>query len=147
MNHDAYTDGYIENILSTVNNIALVGASNKSHRASNSVLNYLMSTGYRVFPVNPALAGGEISGNMVFSELSEITHSIDMIDIFRKPQAVYGVVEQALQLAPLPKVIWMQLGVVDKKAARLAEESGIDVVMDLCPAIEIPRLGLHKPVQ
>ena len=121
--------------------IAVVGASAKPDRDSHHVLRFLVAKGYKVAAVNPGLAPGAIPGVPAYARLADIPHPIDMVDVFRNNDAVDGVVDEALALDPLPKVIWMQLGVrVDAAAAR-AEARGIRVVMNRCPAIEIPRLA------
>ncbi|MBB4120521.1 CoA-binding protein [Martelella radicis] len=133
-------DAQIRDILQSVKRIALVGASPKTERPSNRVLGFLLSKGYDVFPVNPGLAGKQIHGRTVYESLAAIPGEIDMVDIFRASEFVGGVVDEALALEPLPRVIWMQLGIVDEDAASRAEARGLDVVMDRCPAIEYPRL-------
>ncbi len=140
MNHDRYEDGYIANILNTVKTIALVGASPDSARPSNSVMRYLQQHGYRVIPVNPGQAGKTINGAEVVGRLSEISEPVDMIDVFRASEYLPKVVEEALAMAHRPAVIWTQLGVRDDAAAAMAEAEGVQVVMNRCPAIEIPRL-------
>ena len=104
------------------------------------VLKYLLSKGYEVFPVNPGHAGKEIAGALTYASLSEIPGPVHMVDIFRNSDAAFGVVEEALKLDPLPKVIWMQLQVRNDEAAKLAEARGIKVVMNRCPKIEYARL-------
>lgn len=140
MNHDQYDDAYLKAILNKVKTIAVVGASHKAIRPSNVVSQYLAAKGYDIIPVNPGQAGNLIAGAMTVASLADIDHSVDMVDVFRHPDAAYGVVEQALQLNPLPEVIWMQLGVRNDQAAALAEAQGIDVVMNRCPKIEYSRL-------
>ena len=140
MNHDRYSDAYIRDILGRVKTVAIVGASAREMRPSYFVLRYLLSKDYDAIPVNPGHAGKEIGGALAYASLAEIPRPIDMVDIFRNSQAAYGVVEEALQLDPLPKVIWMQLGVRNDEAAKLAEAKGIDVVMNRCPKIEYARL-------
>lgn len=142
INHETYDDAYLNQILTDVQTIALVGASNKTERPSNEVLKYLIDKGYRVFPINPGLAGQEIAGQKVYANITDIDHPIDMIDIFRKSEAVEAIVDEALELKPQPKVIWMQLDVRDEKSAKKAEAQGIKVVMNKCPKIEYERLGL-----
>lgn len=142
MNHDHYADDYIGGILKDARTIALVGASPKPDRPSNGVMAYLLSRGYHVIPVNPGLAGKEILGQPVFGQLSDIPEPVDMVDVFRAPEYLLSVVEEALAMDPQPKVVWSQLGIRDDAAAAKAEAGGIRVVMNRCPAIEIPRLGL-----
>ncbi|WP_413730708.1 CoA-binding protein [Sodalis sp. RH22] len=136
------TDSDIADILTSVKTIALVGASDNPARASHGVMAYLLQQGYQVFPVNPALAGGEILGQKVFGSLAEIPVKVDMVDVFRRSEAVYDLTQEAIAIDA--KVLWMQLGVINEQAAVLAKNVGMKVVMDRCPKIEIPRLGLTK---
>ena len=140
MNHDHYSDGYIRHILKSVHTIAVLGASPNDGRPSHGVMGFLLGQGYRVIPVNPGQAGKEILGQPVAARLADIAEPIDMIDVFRAADALPSVVEEALALSPLPKVIWGQLSVRHDEAAAKAEAAGIKVVMDRCPAIEYPRL-------
>ena len=141
MNHDRYDDRYIGDILNSVKTIAMVGASANVARPSYFVLKYLSGRGYKVFPINPGLAGGEILGLRVYARLSEIAEPVDMVDIFRNSEAAGAVVDEALALDPPPKVIWMQLGVRNDAAAERAEALGVKVVMNRCPKIEFGRLS------
>jgi predicted CoA-binding protein len=143
MDHDSYPDSYIAGILNGVKSFALVGASANTVRPSYFVLKYLIAKGYRVFPVNPGLSGGEIQGQKVFASLAAIEEPVDVIDIFRNSQAALGIVQEALALKDKlhMKVIWMQLGVRNDEAARLAGEAGLKVVMNRCPKIEYGRLS------
>ena len=140
MNHDSYPDPYLRQILTTARTIAVVGASPRRERPSHGVMRYLQRHGYRAIPVNPFAAGSTILGEACFAALADIPEAIDMVDIFRRPDAAGGVVDEAI--AKGAKIIWMQLGVRDDAAAARAEARGIKVVMNRCPAIEIPRLGL-----
>ena len=140
MSHDHYDASFIRDILGTVKIIALLGASPKPERPSHGVMGFLMRKGYRVIPVNPGLAGKQIHGQTVVATLADIAEPVDMIDVFRAPEYLGQVVDEALALDPLPKVIWGQLGVRDDHAAERAEAAGIRVVMDRCPAIEYPRV-------
>ena len=140
MNHERYDDTYIRGILDEVKTVAVVGASANTVRPSYFVVKYLISKGYDVIPVNPGHAGREIAGAMTFASLADIDRPVDMVDIFRNSEAAMGVVEEALKLDPLPKVIWMQLSVRNDEAARLAEAKGVKVVMNRCPKIEYARL-------
>ena len=140
MNHDHYDDDYILGILKAVKVIALVGASPDPSRPSNSVMQYLQERGYKVIPVNPGQAGKAINGATVVASLAEIDEPVDMVEVFRASDYLPKVVEEALALQHTPKVIWSQLGVRDDSAAALAEQAGVKVVMNRCPAIEIPRL-------
>jgi uncharacterized protein len=141
MSHEAYPDAYIRAILEEVKTIALVGASPKDVRPSFFVLRYLIEKGYRVFPVNPGTAGQQLLGRTVYGALRDIPEPIDMVEIFRGSQFAPAIVEEALALDPLPKVIWMQLGVRNDEAAATAEAAGLKVVMNRCPKIEYGRLS------
>jgi len=140
MNQD-YPDSFIRGILNTVKKIAMVGISPKDNRPSYFAFKYLLERGYRMIPVNPALAGGEILGQRVYAGLAEIPEPVDMVDIFRAPAHAPSIVEEALALEPRPQVIWMQLGIRNDAAAALAEEHGLKVVMNRCPKIEYGRLS------
>ena len=139
--HDTYPDAYIRGILNTVKTIAMVGLSPKDNRPSYFAFKYLLERGYHMIPVNPGQAGKEILGQKVYAKLADIPEPIDMVDIFRASQYATGVVKEALALKPQPQVIWMQLGVRNDEAARLAEEAGLKVVMNRCPKIEYGRLS------
>ena len=141
MNHDRYDDAYIRGILNTVKSIAMVGASNKDIRPSYFVFKYLLERGYNMIPVNPGLAGKELLGRRIYATLADIPEPIDMIDIFRASQYALPIVREALALNPRPQVIWMQIGVRDDEAAKLAEDNGLKVVMNRCPKIEYGRLS------
>jgi len=141
MNHDSYDNGYIAGILNEVKTIAVVGASANEVRPSFFVLKYLISKGFEVFPINPGHAGKEILGRMTYARLADVPVPIDMVDIFRASQAVPPIVDEALTLDPLPKVIWMQLTVRHDEAAAKAEAAGVKVVMNRCPKIEYGRLS------
>jgi len=141
MNHDAYPDAYIRSILADVKTVALVGVTDSAVRASNIVARYLLGKGYRVYLINPKLVGGQLFGHPVFSRLADVPEPIDMVDIFRRPDAISGVVDEALALEPKPKVIWLQLGLRDDAAAARAEAAGVRVVMNRCPKIEYGRLA------
>jgi uncharacterized protein len=141
MNHDSYPDDYIRGILRSVKTIAMVGASANEVRPSFFVLKYLHQRGYRLFPINPGLAGKTILGLPVYGRLADVAEPIDMVDIFRNSAAAGPVVDEALTLDPLPKVIWMQLTIRNDEAAARAEARGIKVVMNRCPKIEFGRLS------
>ena len=136
------TDQEIADLLRETRTIAMAGASDKPQRASNGVMEYLQSRGYRVLPVNPRITGEHIHGEYVWRDLAQIGVPIDMVDCFVNSDDVGGVVDQAI--AAGAKSVWMQLGVVDEAAAKRAEDSGLKVVMDRCPKIDIPRLGVEK---
>ena len=141
MDHDNYPDAYIRGILNTVKTIAMVGISPKDNRPSYFAFKYLLERGYRMIPVNPGQAGGDILGQKVYARLAEIPEPVDLVDIFRAPQFAPGIVEEALALKPRPQVIWMQLGIRNDEAASLAEAKGLKVVMNRCPKIEYGRLS------
>jgi hypothetical protein len=140
MNHDSYPDPYLRDILTGVRTIAVVGASPRRERPSHSVMAYLQRRGYRAIPVNPNATGDTIHGETVYASLADVPEPIDMVDVFRRTEMASDVVDQAI--ATGAKVVWMQLGVRDDAAAARAEAQGLKVVMNRCPAIEIPRLGL-----
>lgn len=139
---DTLTDADITRILKDTKVIALVGASAKPERPSHRVGNFLVSKGYKVIPVNPGQAGKTLFGETCVASLSDITEPVDMVDIFRRAEELGAVVDEALHALTGLKYVWMQLDLVDEKAAALARAQGAEVVMDRCPAIEIPRLGL-----
>jgi len=141
MNHDSYPDDLIRSILKSTKTIALVGASANEVRPSYFVLKYLLGRGYRMFPVNPGIAGTEILGAKVYGSLAEIPEPLDMVEIFRNSEAADGIVDEALALDPLPKVIWMQLSVRNDAAAARAEAQGVQVIMNRCPKIEYGRIS------
>jgi uncharacterized protein len=135
-------DSQIRSLLEGTRTIALVGASPKPERASHGVMAFLLSQGYHVIPVNPALAGDEILGQKVVERLADIAEPIDLVDIFRNSEAAGEVVDDAI--AAGARAVWMQLGVVNEAAAARAESGGLQVVMDRCPKIEIGRLAIRQ---
>jgi hypothetical protein len=141
MDHDTYDDSYIRSILNTVKTIAMVGVSANTSRPSYFAFKYLLERGYHMIPVNPALGGQELLGRKAYARLSDIPEPVDMVDIFRASRYAVAVVEEALALSPRPQVIWMQLGIRNDEAAKLAEASGLKVVMNRCPKIEYGRLS------
>lgn len=141
MNHDAYADTYIREILNGVKSIAMVGASPVNVRPSYFAFKYLVQRGYDMIPINPGHVGKSLLGRPFVASLAEIGRPVDMIDIFRNSSQIMPVVEAALKLVPLPKVIWMQLGGRDDAAAEKAEAAGLRVVMNRCPKIEYARLS------
>jgi predicted CoA-binding protein len=141
MDHDAaYPDPYLRDILTGVRTIAIVGASPRRERPSHRVMAYLQRRGYRVIPVNPNATGETIHGETCYATLAEVPEPVDMVDVFRRSEMAGGVADEAI--AAGAKVVWMQLSVRDDAAAARAEARGLKVVMNRCPAIEIPRLGL-----
>jgi len=141
MNHDLYDDDYIRGILNSVKSIAMVGASPVDVRPSYFAFKYLVQRGYDMIPVNPGHIGKSLLGRPFVASLTDIGRPIDMVEIFRSSNHIMPVVDEALKLRPLPKVIWMQLGGRDDLAAAKAEAAGIKVVMNRCPKIEYGRLS------
>lgn len=139
MIHELYTEDYIRSILMTAKTIAVVGASNNPVRPSYFVVKYLLSKGFKVFPVNPGIAGQEIAGQLVYASLKDIPDPIDMVDIFRNSDAALAITKEAIAIGA--KVVWMQLTVRNDEAAALAEGAGLQVVMNRCPKIEYGRLS------
>jgi predicted CoA-binding protein len=140
VNHESYPDDYLRDILEGVRTIAVVGASPRRERPSHRVMAYLQRQGYRTIPVNPFATGGAINGERCYGSLAEVPEPLDMVDVFRRSEAAGGVADEAIAIGA--KVVWMQLGVRDDAAAARAEARGLKVVMNRCPAIEIPRLRL-----
>jgi uncharacterized protein len=136
MNHDSYPADYVLGILHAVKVIALVGASSNVVRPSYLVMQYLLSKGYDVIPVNPGLAGQTLLDKTVYGTLKDIPRAIDMVDIFRNSKAAGPIVDEALTLIPKPSIIWMQLSVRNDEAAMRAETAGLKVVMNRCPKME-----------
>ena len=141
MNHDNYPDIYIRGILNTVKTIAMVGISPKDNRPSYFAFKYLKERGYRMIPVNPGQAGKEILGEKVYAKVTDILEPVDMVDVFRGSKYAPGIVAEALEMKPRPRVIWMQLTVRNDEAAAAAEAAGMKVVMNRCPKIEYGRLS------
>ena len=130
----------IAELLTNARTIAMVGASDRANRPSYGVMRFLQDHGYRVFPVNPQITGEHVLGEFVWRELAQIGAAIDIVDIFRRPEAAAEAVDQAIFVGA--KAVWMQLGVINDAAAERAEAAGLKVVMDRCPKIEIARLGI-----
>lgn len=139
MSIDGLSPDTIRDILTRTRRIALVGASNKAHRASHEVMGFLLARGFDVTPVNPMLAGRTIHGRAVVASLDE-AGELEMVDLFRASARVGPAVDDAIRLGA--RVVWMQLGVVDQAAAERARAAGITVVMDRCPVIEFARLQI-----
>jgi predicted CoA-binding protein len=136
---DGLGDADIVRILRRTRRIAMVGASARPQRASHHVLAFLLAQGFDVTPVNPGIVGQLLHGRVVAGSLDEAA-PLDMVDLFRAAARVGPSVEAAIRLGA--RTVWMQLGVVNEAAAAAARAAGIEVVMDRCPAIEMPRLGL-----
>ena len=141
MKHDVYDDSYIRSILTDVKSIAMVGASPVNVRPSYFAFKYLVERGYDMIPINPGQVGKSLVGKPFVGSLKDIGRPVDMVDIFRNSDAAAAVVDEALSLPVLPKVIWMQLGVRHDEAAARAEAAGLKVVMNRCPKIEYGRLS------
>ncbi len=139
MSVDQLTDTDIRQILRSTQRIALVGASARPERASNGVLKYLLEHQYDVTPINPGLAGQTLHGRTVVATLAEAA-PLDMVDLFRSAELLAADVDEAIRLGA--RTIWMQLGVVNQDVAAKARAAGLRVVMDRCPAIEMPRLDI-----
>ena len=132
-----YSENFLQEILSEVKTIAVVGASNNSERDSYKVMKVLIDHGYKVFPINPNQEGKLILGRLCYSDLSSISDQIDMVDIFRAEDAILGVTREAIKIGA--KVLWTQLGLINKEASKLAKDAGLKVVMDRCPKIELAK--------
>ncbi|MEO1082515.1 MAG: CoA-binding protein [Pseudomonadota bacterium] len=132
------SDRDLARVLACTRSIALLGASGNPARPSNQVLRFLIDEGYEVYPVNPGLAGQELHGRTVSAALTEVPAAVDMVDVFRQPRFLPDIVQQAVKLGI--GILWTQLGVVNHAAVIEAEENGLEVVMDRCPAIEVPKL-------
>ena len=139
----AASDDLIREVLTATRVIAMVGASPQPERDSNDVMAFLIERGYRVIPVNPNVAGQQIHGQRVVARLSEIQEPVDMVDIFRNPEAAGQAVDEAIAIGA--KAVWLQLGVINEAAAARAQAAGLKVIMDRCPKIEMPRLGIDSP--
>jgi len=135
-------DEDIAELLTSARTIAIVGASDRPNRPSYGVMKFLQDSGYRVIPVNPQITGEHVLGEFVWRELAQIGVPIDIVDIFRRPQAAAEAVDQAIFVGA--KAVWMQIGVINHEAADRAEAAGLKVVMNRCPKIEIPRLGVPR---
>jgi hypothetical protein len=136
-------DATIRRLLEGARTIAVVGASPKPGRPSQGVMRFLQSCGYRCWPVNPQFAGSTLLGETVYADLASLPGPVDIVDIFRNSEAAGSAIDEAI--AARASAVWLQLGVINEVAAARARASGLVVVMDRCPAIEIPRLGIRTP--
>lgn len=143
MNHDAYDDAYLRDVLTAPGAIAVVGLSANLARASHGVFRDLVRRGYAVVGVNPGLAGQSLDGASIFGKLADTPGPIAIVDVFRNSADAAASVDEALALSDPPRAIWLQLGVRNDAAAARAEAVGVKVVMDRCIKIEIARLGLQ----
>ena len=148
LNHaEPYSDEYLQDILKSVKTIAMVGASPDRTKFSYGVLRVLDETGYNMIPVNPRPEIKEIRGLKVYPTLASIDRSVDMVEVFRRPEQLIGIAREAVEIGA--KVLWGQIGVFNKEAAKIAEDGGLRVVMDRCPKIELfrpfwkPKLDLN----
>lgn len=135
-----YTDSFLKGVLQRSKVVAVVGVSTNPVRPSYYVARYLSLKGYRVIGVNPGQAGKELFGETVCGSLADLPQNVDMVDIFRRPEHVLPIVEEAIELLPNLRTVWMQIGVVNHEAEALAQSKGLDVVMHRCPKIEYQRL-------
>ncbi|AWP33391.1 CoA-binding protein [Pantoea eucalypti] len=135
-------DQTIRDVLTRTQRIALVGASDRPERPSYGVMKYLLDQGYDVIPVSPKLAGKTVLGQQGYASLADVPGGIDMVDVFRNSEAAWGVAQEAIAVGA--KTLWLQLGVINEQAAVLAQDAGMTVIMDRCPKIEIPRLGITR---
>ena len=135
-------DQTIRDVLTRTQRIALVGASDRPERPSYGVMKYLLDQGYDVIPVSPKLAGKTVLGKQGYASLADVPGGIDMVDVFRNSEAAWGVAQEAIAVGA--KTLWLQLGVINEQAAVLAQDAGMTVIMDRCPKIEIPRLGITR---
>ena len=135
-----YSDNFLRNLLNDVKTVAVVGISANPVRPSYFVARYLDLKGYRVIPVNPGLAGQELFGEAVYPDLASVPDEVDMVDIFRRSEAVPAIVGEALDRWPNLKAVWMQIGVESAEGRAMAEARGLRVVENRCPKIEYQRL-------
>jgi uncharacterized protein len=130
------TDDELEELISSARTIAVVGLSPKEHRDSFRVAKYLQEQGYRIIPVNPNASS--VLGEIAYSRLTDVPDAIDIVDVFRRPDAVLEIAEDAVSIGA--KSLWLQLGVVNEAAAKSADDAGLNVVMDRCLMVDHGRL-------
>ena len=142
---DTYSDQELTDILQSTRTIAIVGASPKPDRHSHRVMQFMQTNGYRTIPVNPAAAGSAIFGETVYASLADIPEPFDMVDVFRKKEAIPSVVDEVLAAREAKgiRTLWLQLGLYDEAAARRARDAGLTVIMDRCLKVEFGRLRSH----
>ncbi|MEL6505374.1 MAG: CoA-binding protein [Pseudomonadota bacterium] len=138
--HDAYADDHIRAVLKSAKSIAIIGASANENRPSFFVAQYMKAKGYDIYPINPGHAGQEIAGAMTYASLADLPGPVDMVDVFRRTEALPGIVQEVVRMAELPKVVWLQLGIRDDAIAAALEMAGVTVVQNRCPKIEYARL-------
>ena len=138
----SYTDDYIHDVLNSTNTIAMVGASSNPERPSNRVMQYLQAAGFRVIPVNPRIGAKGLFGETAYASLKDVPDQIDMVDVFRRSDAVAGIVDELIPIIESKGIryLWLQLGVVDETSAERARKAGLEVVMDRCLKIEHRRI-------
>ena len=136
-------DDLIRDILTNSKTIAMIGASQNPDRDSFRVLGFLLDHGYEVYPINPTAAGEEIFGRKVYASLADLPGPVDIVDVFRRSEAAGEACDEAI--AANAKAVWMQIGVINEEGAERARKAGLKVVMDRCPSVEIPRLGISGP--
>lgn len=135
-----YSDDHLRAILTRTKRVAIVGVSANSVRPSFYVARYLKLKGFDIIPVNPGLAGQTLLGELVYPDLQSIPTDVDMVDIFRRSEAVPSIVDESMARWPELQTIWMQIGVEHAEATAKAEARGIDIIQNRCPKIEYQRL-------
>ena len=138
---DEHSDSFISHILQDVKTIALVGVSSNKQKDSYKVMKFLLENNYEVYPVNPNEKGNSILGQYCYGDLKSIGFPIDMVEIFRKSEEVLGIAKEAINIGS--KVLWTQLGIIDKEAFKMAKNKGLKVVMNRCPKIELKKIEIY----